>query len=414
MSTSRGPRDEPSGDADGGVPPFDESYGADPPPGPRSHWHRHPGAVAGAVLAAVLLAALAAPLLTDTRRTEPGLRVEEVEDTDDGDEGQAGARPGDETPPGRRGPGPAGITFPTIAWPFERSELVVLTTAETDADDRGALAEELAAKDAAGPARVLSPGEVTARVGEAQAGRLRRRSVGGAILVDVRGGRQAHQASRRVLPTRPPAGVDDASPSESPARPDTDARIAGAVVPGCRELARSAALTGIDHARGLLEDARCGYFDVVAAGPRAEEPWAVVVRLGPTPPHDQLLTRRGEDESGSRARTAPEEATCLEAFTVRAVRGEACRRGQGERLRGLVGTGWQRRPPVLAGLAPESSARVTADGEALTLADGPGGVPVFAGAPAPEDEVVTLRALAGDGRLLDERVVGPADLLGAR
>lgn len=402
MSTSREPPGPPS------LWPSEEDGGGGHHRGVRwAGWRRHPGVVAGAVLAAVLLAALAVSSLTETGQRDPGLRVEEVEDGDDDNEGDADSD--EETPLARPGPRLVGTTLPTIVWPFERSELVVLTIAEADADQRRALAEELAEHDATGPARVLSPGEVTAQVGEAQGDRLRRRGLGGAVLVDVPGGRQARQAARQVLPTHSPERSDDTRPE----RPYADARIGHTIVPGCQELARSAALMGTRHARGLLDDAHCGYFDVVAAGPQAEEPWVVVARLGPTPPHRQLLEGEGkEDGSGSEPRTDREHASCLEIFTVRAARGEWCRRGQGERLRGLLGTGWGRRPPVLAGLAPEGTTRVTADGEPLSLASGLGDVPVFGGPLAPESGAVTVRALDGEGRLLDERELGPTDLLG--
>lgn len=368
-------------------------------------WYRRPGVLAGAALAVVLLAALAVPALTGSGEPESGLRIDQAEETDtdtSSDEEPAAFPPGG---------GMARTTFPRVAWPFERSELLVFLADDVDADERDALVADLSTAEAGGRMRLLDPDQVADRVGETQAARLRSRGVGGAVLIDVRGGERARQAAAHILPTHTPERFE---PNESPERPYHDPRIAGTILPGCRELARAAALVGPERAQALLDDAHCDdELRVVAAGPRAEEPWVVTARALPAPkpsPGPQAHDPPGPD--------APEtdEIPCVRVFTVR-VASERCADRQGEAFDGLVGTGWDRSPPVLAGMAPEGADRVTAAGDTLALVDGRGdaaeGAPVFAGSLQPRGEAVQLRALDGQGRVLADRVVSPRELFSA-
>lgn len=370
-------------------------------------WYRHPGVLAGAALAVVLLAALAVPLLSGSGERESGLRIDRTDGAD------ADAGPDDDATSGRpaESPRPPGVatTFPSIAWPFERAELVVFVVDDVDADERNALVEGLVSPEAGGQTRLLDAAQLADRVGEAQAARLRRRGVGEAVLVEVPGGDRAGQAAEEILPTH---DLERFRPKEPPAHPYEDSRIAGTILPGCRELARGAALAGTDRAQALLDEAGCGdEHHVIAAGPQAEEPWVVTSRVSTRPVSPGPGT---EDPRGPEARGTV-EVPCVTIFTVRVASDQRCADRQNEGFHGLVGTRWDRNPPVLGGMAPEGTDRVTAAGDTLALAEGPGNpavdAPLFAGPLAPGGEAVELRALAGQGQVLEDRAVKPRDLL---
>lgn len=163
-------------------------------------WYRHPGVIAGAALAVVLLAALALPALTGSEEPQSGIRVDQGDETDtDTDTDTRSDEEPAALPPAE---GMAMTTFPRVAWPFTRSELVVFTADDVDADEREGLARDLAAGDVGEQMRVLGAAQVADRVGEAQAARLRSRGVGGAILIELHGGgHRARQAAEQILPT---------------------------------------------------------------------------------------------------------------------------------------------------------------------------------------------------------------------
>lgn len=378
-------------------------------------WYRHPGVIAGAALAVVLLATLALPALTGSEEPQSGIRVdqsdESVDQSDETDADTDTDTRSDEEPAGLPpAEGMAMTTFPRVAWPFTRSELVVFTADDVDADEREGLARDLAAGDVGEQMRVLGAAQVADRVGEAQAARLRSRGVGGAILIELHGGgHRARQAAEQILPTHDREQFGPDAPTEPPEHPYDDPRIAGTTLPECRELARGAAVTGVERAQPLLDDAHCDDdLRVVAAGPQAEEPWVVIAQARSRPPENT-----GEQVGPGMSVPEPVEVPCLDVFTVRATPGERCPRGQGDGFDGLVGTRWDRNPSVLAGVAPEGTDRVTAAGGTLALVDGPGDTAVFAGALAEPDKAVTLRALNAQGRVLDERTVTPRDLASA-
>lgn len=367
-----------------------------------------------------------------------------------------------------------------VIWPFERPEMVLLGSEGADAGDLDELAAELEAHDDVAEARRLDAADVAARVGTAQADRVLGDGAG-AVVIDVPGGAAAREAAHDILPLpepermrRPadpatanpsaPGDPDEASGPDGNPRPDReptaeqqaasrygDARIGELILPDCEALAHSAALVGVDQARGLLEDAGChDEVRIVAAGPDASEPW---VATAPVPPDPAALeepsesdaddadttvegsgTATGESAEATTAEPEPGPAGpepgepdapgqvpeplptdpdirghCVQVLTVRAEPPSGCAHDR-EAIDGLSGTRWDRDRPVLAGIAPEGTVRVTAAGAALAVDDA-GQVPMFAGAITPDGEAVTVRAFDADGQLLDERAVTAADVV---
>lgn len=330
-----------------------------------------------------------------------------------------------------------------VIWPFERPQMVLLGSEEADASDLDELAAELETHADVAEARRLDADDVAARLGAAQADRVLGDGAG-AVVIAVPGGAAASEAAHDILPLPEPermkrpgaAGTpsEPGDPSEATGpdgnpRPDRepsaerqliarygDARIGEVILPDCETLAHSAALVGVDQARGLLEDAGChDEIRVVAAGPDAREPW---VATAPVPPDPAALEEPPEpDADHGDADTTVEPlpadpdiriTQCVQVLTVRAEPPSGCAHERGA-IDGLSGTRWDRDRPVLAGVAPEGTTRVTADQAALAVDDG-GEVPVFAGAIVPDGEAVTVRAFDADDRLLDERAVTPTDL----
>lgn len=289
----------------------------------------------------------------------------------------------------------------SVIWPFERPRMVLLGSGEADLSDLAALAADLEDRADVDTARLLDADEVTARVGEAQAARLLGDGAG-AVTIDLPGGAAAKEAARPIV-----LSAESAQPAASQGRPGTgwnaqagdtrstrsDGAIDGVILPNCETLAHSAARIGVEQARGLVEGVTCDRpVRVVAAGPEANEPW--------------VATARGRRPQPVEAREWT--SLCVKVLTVRVDPPSGCADDTGV-IDGLSSTSWRRDQPVLAGVAPAGTARVTQDGVALAV-DEVAGRAVFAGPIAPRAHNITVQAVDADGDVLRRRAITRAEL----
>lgn len=294
-------------------------------------------------------------------------------------------------------------------WPFERPRMVLFGGAEAEADDLKALAAEIAARDDVAQARRLDAEVVRARAGETQAERLLAEGVG-AVVADVSGGAAARTTAHAILSSGDGSSEERVAQVRGERPRVAGVAIRGVLVPDCKTLAHSAGLVGVEAARALIDAVDCHEpAHVIAAGPDAREPW---VAISDDHPPEPAAGKEGADGDRSPA-TGAEWDACLHVLSVHAKSHRGCA-GDSDNFGGLTGLGWDRRPPVLAGVAPQGSLQVTANGQTLAAAGQAGEVRLFAGAIAPDGRRVTLRALDGDQQVLAEREITRSELVATR
>lgn len=261
-------------------------------------------------------------------------------------------------------------------WPFEQPRMVLFEGAQADAGDLEALAADVAAHDDVAQARRLDVDAVRARVGQAQAERLLAEGAGAAVA-DVPGGASARTTAHAVLGSGDGGSGGRAEEARSERPTVAGARLA---VCWCRTARRWRTVPtwsawrplGATRGRRLPRTGsrhRCRPRGPCAVGGHQRRPSAGGCR-----------GQGGANGSRSRVTGAAWDA-CVRVFSVRA----KSRRGCGEASNGfggLTGLGGNRHLPVLAGVAPQGSVRVTANGQTLAAAGQADDVRLFAGAAA--------------------------------